>query len=144
MTRSLGDTCIFGVEKRWCINAVLIGICWIESKRAKIKKNEWEKEKAVIQLRTLRADLTTKSDIKNIEWTNEAWFCSLSGRLQPRRQPDLIIPLSGFPKKLLSAAYLPCHQGWSDMELWVRGLHSPDHISCDAGLNSWIKRGSGR
>lgn len=41
------------------------------------------------------------------------------GRLQPRRQPDLILLLSGFPKKLLSVAYLLCHQGWSDMELWV-------------------------
>lgn len=54
-----------------------------------------------------KADLTTKSDIENIEWTNEAWFCSLSGRLLPRHQPDLIRLLSGFPKKLLSVADLP-------------------------------------
>ncbi len=80
-------------------------------KERKDEKKKRGKEKAVIHLSTLRADLTTKSDIENIEWTNEAWFCSLSGKLQPRRQPDLILPLSGFPKKLLSFAYLPCHQG---------------------------------
>jgi len=70
------------------------------SKRAQIKKER--EKKTVIQLSTLRADLTTKSDIENIEWTNEAWFCSLFGRLQLRRQPDLIMLLSG-----LSVSDLP-------------------------------------
>lgn len=85
----------------------------VESKAKELKlkrrenKKKTENKKTVIQLSTLRADLTTKSDIENIEWTNKAWFCSLSGRLQPRRQPDLILLLSGFPKKLISVADLP-------------------------------------
>lgn len=78
------------------------------AKALKLKRRERKKkERKKIQLSTPRADLTTKSDIENIEWTNEAWFCSLSGRLLPRHQPDLIRPLSGFPKKLLSVADLP-------------------------------------